>query len=160
MKRAAKIAAMLIFMLYTFYMLWLLFIRSRSTAAGDYWELVRQNISLVPFRTLFQYIKSLLGGTESDEARHAFINIFGNIILFVPFGILLPFIFEKLRRTQWFLLCFGAAITLIETVQLFTLRGACDVDDLLLNTFGALIGFLIFYGASGLYAWYLKKQKP
>lgn len=149
--KSAKAAAAVIFALYTAYMLWLLFIRSRTSLCGDYWELVRQNISPIPFRTLILYIKALVSGSNPAEARHAFINIFGNILLFVPFGILLPFIFRKLQSIWRFLLWFAAAILLVETLQLFTLRGACDIDDLILNTLGAFIGFLFFCGAAEFY---------
>lgn len=156
--KAARAAAFLIFVFYAAYMLWLLFIRSRSTASGDYWEIIGQNLSLIPFRTLFQYVTVLLSGGEAAEVHHAFINIFGNILLFVPFGILLPFIFEKLRCAWRFMLCFAAAIVLIEIIQLFTLRGTCDIDDLILNTLGAFGGFLLFRAAAGIYSFYTDKK--
>lgn len=157
--KSMKFFAALIFLIYAAYMLWLLFIRSRPAASGDYWEIIRQNLSLIPFRTLFQYINTLLSGGDFAEIRHAFINIFGNIFLFVPFGILLPVIFEKMRRTWRFLLCFAAAIASVEAIQLFSLRGACDIDDLILNTFGALCGFLIFRIAAGIYSSFINRKK-
>jgi len=151
--KAAKNAAVLIFALYAGYMLWLLFIRSRTSASGEYWDTIMQNLSLIPFRTLLQYAKTLFSGGDSAEVKHAFINIFGNLLLFVPFGILLPIIFEKLRRCAWrFILCFAAAIVFIEAIQLFTLRGACDIDDLILNTIGAFCGFLLFRAAAGFHS--------
>lgn len=158
LKKAIKSAAVVLFALYSAYMLWLLFIRSRVPLNGDYWELVRQNISLIPFRTLFQYIKELFSGRNPAEARHAFINIFGNILLFVPFGVLLPLIWKRLRTVLWLLLCFAAAIVFIEAVQLFTLRGACDIDDLILNTLGAFFGFLLFHASAKLYSLNLNRK--
>ncbi len=68
-----------------------------------------------------------------------------NILLFIPFGFLLPLLwknFGKLRMT----LIAGAGFSLfIEIVQIFTIR-VTDIDDLLMNTAGTVIGYFIFIG--------------
>lgn len=68
-------------------------------------------------------------------------NLFGNLLLFLPWGLLLPCISEKMRSAKRFFAVTSAVIICIELVQLFTLLGACDIEDYLLNIIGALIGF-------------------
>lgn len=66
-----------------------------------------------------------------------------NILLFMPLGVMLPLIwrpYEKLWKTA---LCGIALSLLIEMSQLFNER-VTDIDDLLMNTLGTLIGWVIF----------------
>lgn len=71
-------------------------------------------------------------------------NIGLNILLFVPFGFLLPLWSEKLHR-GWLVILSGFACTLlIETVQFQTGRGIFETDDLIGNTFGVWIGYGVF----------------
>lgn len=66
-----------------------------------------------------------------------------NIIMFVPLGFLLPLIWKKYRKV-WRVLCIGAVFSLaIEIGQLFN-RRQTDIDDFLMNTIGACIGFGIW----------------
>lgn len=70
-------------------------------------------------------------------------NIGGNIVMFVPLGFFLRTLMPQCRR---FLRCMGAVAVImsaVELVQLVTLRGFCEVDDLILNLTGAAIGWCI-----------------
>ena len=68
-------------------------------------------------------------------------NIILNILMFVPFGFLLPFISKKFQ-TFWKTYLAGFAFTLlIEVVQLVLRRGIFELDDLMNNTVGAMIGY-------------------
>lgn len=67
-------------------------------------------------------------------------NFLGNIILFVPIGILLPIVIEK-HKWYWMV---GAGFSLsciIEIIQLVSSRGCFDPDDVILNTLGTSIGY-------------------
>lgn len=65
-----------------------------------------------------------------------------NIVLFVPLGFLLPLIWER-ENNPWKILLAGVSFSLlIELSQLLNLRST-DIDDLLLNTLGAMIGFAL-----------------
>lgn len=67
-----------------------------------------------------------------------------NILLFLPFGVLLPAAVPSLRK-GW--CCVYAAFStsmMLETVQLLTERGYCQLDDVVTNTLGAAIGCLVF----------------
>lgn len=74
------------------------------------------------------------------------LEVFENFLLFVPLGILIPWVWKYFRgifRTT----VIGFFVSLaIETVQIVTRRGYFDVDDVILNTLGALVGYLIFGG--------------
>ncbi|AZI39577.1 VanZ family protein [Epilithonimonas vandammei] len=71
------------------------------------------------------------------------INIFGNIVMFVPFGFL-GIVFPKLNNFWIMILDFLFAIILIESLQYFTRLGVFDIDDVILNTVGVAIGFWIY----------------
>ena len=90
------------------------------------------------FRTIKMYIR-YWGRLNSFE------NLFGNIFLFSPLGFFLPFLHKK-SRDWWALLGYSFLLVCgIEIFQLITAFGAFDVDDILLNCIGSLIGYLGFY---------------
>ena len=66
-----------------------------------------------------------------------------NILLFIPFGWLLPLLWRPCRRLWW---CLGAGIlfsVVIEVSQYITKRGFLQVDDIMTNALGTMIGFWI-----------------
>ncbi len=70
-------------------------------------------------------------------------NIAGNIGVFIPFGIVLPILFPKLSNFFLFLFAFVFGIFSLEVLQLFSKLGSFDVDDIILNTVGAVIGYIL-----------------
>lgn len=73
------------------------------------------------------------------------VNLLGNVVCFVPFGYLLPKLFKYKKSIGIIavtLLAFWTSLA-VETVQLVLKVGAFDVDDLLLNTIGGLIGYIL-----------------
>lgn len=74
-----------------------------------------------------------------------------NIILFIPLGIALPFLWDKFMSMKQVAL-FGFSMSLmIEILQIFTYR-TTDVNDLITNTIGTIIGYFIIKG-------FIKKQQ-
>ena len=63
--------------------------------------------------------------------------------MFVPFGFL-GIVFPKLNNFWLLILDFLFVIILIESLQYFTRLGVFDIDDVILNTVGAAIGFWIY----------------
>ncbi len=128
-------------------MLWLLFLRQRdgfllshALEQGEYWEYVRGSVNLRPLDTIGRFLRTL----ETQEgyfARHAFINLAGNVAMFVPLGVLLPALFKRQRRFWRFFLTCALLIILVEAAQALLLRGSGDIDDLTLNLAGAAIGY-------------------
>lgn len=123
---------MALFTLYCAVMLWLLFCR-RGTFDG-------MNLNLEPFRTLERYIR-LLDSSRPGLVRLAVVNLFGNVIMFIPLGFFLPRVFGWLGKFRRTLLAAAFIITLVELAQLLTLLGCCDIDDLLLNLLGTAMGY-------------------
>ena len=79
--------------------------------------------------------------TGTDRLRYTQENLVGNILLLIPLGIFLPLIFFKISNFKSiirdsFLISFTP-----ELIQLFTVLGSFDVDDILLNISGAALGF-------------------
>ena len=65
-----------------------------------------------------------------------------NAIMFAPLGFLLPAYFERYRHWGRTLAAGFLTSLTVELIQLFTFR-ATDVDDLIMNTLGTLVGFLL-----------------
>ena len=128
-----------LFMVYGALMLWLLFDRPGYAEGIPYWEQVTAQLNLIPFRTL-RLFGSLLDSTRPDYVRAAVINLGGNVLMFIPLGFLLPRVFPKLSSLFRVLAATAAIITAVELLQLFTLVGSCDIDDLILNVLGSAIG--------------------
>lgn len=72
------------------------------------------------------------------------LNLAGNVICFVPFGAILPVMNRRARNAFWLMLVTFEFSLLVECAQLVLKVGSFDVDDLILNTLGGLLGFLIF----------------
>lgn len=72
------------------------------------------------------------------------INLFGNIVVFMPFGILLPLLFGMARRYRAFLLLFSCPLVGLEVLQMLLRVGSLDVDDVILNVFGASLAYGLF----------------
>mgnify|MGYP003294232603 CR=1 FL=1 len=134
-----------LFSVYCTVMLWLLFFRSDSRYPGlPYKELLQQNTNLIPFYTIKNYLHVLQYSADRYMRTHCFMNLAGNIVLFIPAGWLLPKLWGWLRNFfRFFIFCTGV-IFLVETLQLFTLLGRFDIDDLILNLFGMVLGFVLF----------------
>ena len=109
--------------------------------------------------TLFQEIGRYYHlGIRTGSWYLFFWNVIGNICVFVPFGVFLPKLFVKCKNI-FLTILFSFEVSLcVEIVQLVTKVGSFDVDDLLLNTLGGLVGFLLIT----LYTWlqkFLNKSK-
>ena len=96
--------------------------------------------NLVLFREIGRFLKyrHILG------TGAVLINVAGNVAVFIPLGFALPVLFERIRSfLQVLILSFSISL-LAETMQLVLKVGCFDVDDLLLNTMGGCIGYLIY----------------
>jgi glycopeptide antibiotics resistance protein len=75
-------------------------------------------------------------------------NVFGNILMFVPFGLFLPLLHRRFRAwgsTLFMAMLFSASIEATQWIwRRFGNYRHVDVDDVILNTLGAMIGFGIF----------------
>lgn len=95
------------------------------------------NYNLYLFRTIKLYL-------ENITHAYAYINILGNIVPFVPLGLLIPLIFKRFRSLMKAILIFIICIICIETFQFISMLGFFDVDDILLNMIGCIVGYCIY----------------
>lgn len=66
----------------------------------------------------------------------------GNVVMFIPFGFL-DWVFPQLKDLKSLIITFVSVIVIVEALQYFTRLGVFDIDDIILNTFGVYLGFLM-----------------
>ncbi|MEV4446613.1 MULTISPECIES: VanZ family protein [Streptomyces] len=87
---------------------------------------------------------SLRAYLDQPALRDAVKQIGGNVVLGVPFGVLVPVLIPKARGILRVLLLTAVVMLLVELVQGTLITGrAFDIDDVILNTSGALVGYLL-----------------
>lgn len=91
-------------------------------------------INLIPFVNLFDY----------PTAKYMALNIIGNTLMFVPLGIIWPNVFKWLNTHTKVVLSGVCTSLIIEILQLPFYSRVSDVDDLILNSLGFVIGYLIY----------------
>ena len=134
-----------LFFLYVLWMLWLLFgQRMGQSSSATYWQRLQANLNLQPMDTLRRFWWVLQYSENPTQIRHAIINLGGNVVMFLPLGGLTPMIWPRLQKFWRHGITMVMIIAVIELVQLFTLLGSCDVDDLILNLVGTTLGFFLW----------------
>ena len=93
----------------------------------------------------FQEILRCLRYWDILGAEYVILNLAGNVIGFMPFGMLLP-VFARSVRRGWKVGILSFEISaVVEISQLIFRVGSFDVDDMILNTLGGLLGYFLFY---------------
>ncbi|MET8827208.1 VanZ family protein [Streptomyces sp. NPDC004610] len=88
--------------------------------------------------------RSLMAYLDQPELRDAAKQVGGNLLLGVPFGVLVPVVAPKARGVLRILLLTAFVMLCVELVQGAMVTGrAFDVDDVILNSTGALVGYLL-----------------
>lgn len=93
--------------------------------------------NIIPLDTIRLYIRSI----NYLPNKNWIINLLGNIAVFVPFGLILPILVNKLRSYWKLMLYFIPTVGVIELSQMLLRVGSCDVDDVILNVIGVWIGY-------------------
>ena len=133
--RSSVKAARLLFILYLLVLLYLLFLtQNRSDTFGEY--------NLTPFHNIIMFFRYYFGYHQFTFLEW-FENIFGNILILIPFSMLLPFVFGHRMPLVAIVLIAALFSALVEIVQFVSGLGEMDIDDVLLNLFGGFIGGLI-----------------
>ncbi len=142
----------LLFVLYLILLAYFLFFSEhygRTISSGEY----RYNL------TLFKEVKRFIEYRDVIGPEAFIVNIFGNVLAFAPFGFVLPIISPDNRKLlNITLLSLEFSLT-IELLQLIFKVGIFDVDDLLMNTIGGVIGGLCFFLARKLLRSFRRKYK-
>lgn len=116
------------------YLIWMLYLMFFAFNRNS---IVKYEIHSIPFGSITNVILT------SGSSIEIFKNIFGNIILFIPYGFL-GILYPKLNQYKYLFLAFFLGINYLEFSQYFFNRGFAEFDDVMLNTFGMTLGF-IFY---------------
>jgi len=127
------------FLVYVFMVLTLTgyFMLFREVAAHGWWQRVlhrmqtKERINMQPFLMFKQF-------------QIASTQVIGNLVMLLPLGIYIPLLFPKLSGFfRVFLICLLVSIS-IELMQLITSVRSTDIDDVILNTSGAVVGYVIY----------------
>jgi glycopeptide antibiotics resistance protein len=94
--------------------------------------------NFIPFKTLIHY----LGCIKSSGV--AKVNILANIVAFAPMGFLMPILLKKLQNGINVSIVSFIVSLLFELTQLILSIGEFDIDDIILNVLGAILGYLLF----------------
>jgi glycopeptide antibiotics resistance protein len=124
------------------------FIKRRS-GYQDY----RKTINFYPLKDKLPNLKTING---NDLSKHVdfFMDVFGNILMFIPMPFALIWLFtSKLSYSTIFLFVVLASLS-IEIIQYLFNKGVSDIDDIFLNTIGGSIGLIVFH-----YSVQIKKAK-
>lgn len=110
-----------------------------------------ETANFIPFKTIKMYI-------DYAYKLNSFENLAGNILVFVPFGILFPMVRAERNSFPDVFLNVFVFVLGIEIFQLFSAFGAFDVDDIILNCFGAVLGYIIYRKCRDIVMWQQGKR--
>ncbi len=97
-------------------------------------------VNYVPFATIFSFFERIKEGSINVDIVVR--NIAANLLMFIPMGMALPVLFEDKFNKLWKVFLFVIVLVfIIEVIQFVTFRGSADIDDLILNTVGAIVGY-------------------
>ena len=128
-----KIGTVVIWVVFVLYLVLLLKLLLFSRPPGS-----ERSLSLIPFATISNYLFSGSAGVK----RFAIGNVTGNVLAFVPLGAFLPLLRRRIRIWTNLLIVIYASVA-VEIVQGIFGLGASDIDDVILNTLGGVVGILI-----------------
>lgn len=145
--KSVKKCVAILFLLYLLALIYVLFLNNPRRGGLFLMEIkpfskehFEMFLNLVPFRTEIDYFKQL--SEHSINTGIVVMNIGVNLILFLPMGMALPVLFDNKINKLWKVIIIVAVIVIIcEVIQFLTLRGSADVDDVILNTAGAVLGY-------------------
>lgn len=106
--------------------------------------------NLIPFNGIFETIHTC-SGFQDWRGEIPWITLGGNIVMFMPLGVFLPLIFPSIRRFRRLAVVVSASSCAIEVTQLFlgltvgSLYRCVDIDDVILNTIGGMLGYGIYW---------------
>ncbi|NLB79191.1 MAG: VanZ family protein [Clostridiaceae bacterium] len=145
MKKIVRVLFGISFIVYLLVLTSYIFLKSGGPwPCSSIFEYIKSSSNLIPLKTIGFYIREIIEGNKRTNPDIPIKNLLGNLILFMPMGIYLPFFIKKTNKTRTFLVFMMVLLFSIEILQLLTRRGIFDIDDIILNMLGALIGFAVW----------------
>lgn len=144
-RKRFRILGKILFVLYIGFLLYFLIFSDWYGRTG---EMREYHYNLVLFQEInrFWYHRDRLGWI-------AYANLFGNVLIFVPFGFFMPMASRYRSHFLTLFYSFGLSF-LVEAFQFVSRVGSFDVDDLLLNTIGGVLGYIIFVICNTIRRWH------
>ena len=137
MKKMIRPALWTAFGIYCFILIYILFLSRGAMIHYSYAQYFRQFTNFIPFKTIIEYVQRYHNGFRNLSV----INLLGNFVLFMPMGALLPCVIHKLDRFWKVTLTVLGMVVMVEIVQGILRVGSVDIDDVLFNVIGAMIGY-------------------
>ena len=136
-KRRIKAGGFFLFLLYLMALVYFLFFSEelgRAAAGRTY------SYNLKPFKEILRFWNN----RESLGMLAVVLNLAGNVVAFMPFGAILPVLSRPARGAFQITMLSLEFSLVIECFQLMLRVGSGDVDDMILNTLGGFLGYLVF----------------
>jgi glycopeptide antibiotics resistance protein len=139
-KRFFRLSSIIFGLVYVIILFYALFFKTVNIRAG------MNGVNLVPFSTIMPYIKKAITNLNGP----AIMNILANIFLFIPLGFYVEVMLKKRKMIIKIMIILLIPI-IVELIQFVWSLGICDVDDVILNAIGGLLGILVFKVVEKLY---------
>jgi glycopeptide antibiotics resistance protein len=109
------------------------------------WPGITHTYNFIPLRSIIDFFSVAYSPyqTFGQGLEINMVNLAGNLFMLTPLGIFIPALWEKKRSVAAVLRIGVMCSAAIETIQFFIGRTS-DIDDIILNTVGVLIGYLLY----------------
>lgn len=143
-EKAIKNIIRILFVIYCVILFYILFLYSART--GNQFNLATfskehiEMVNITPLKTLLDFKDRINNSTINIGIVVQ--NILANLLMFIPMGMALPVLFKDKFNKLWKIVVFIVCLVLgVEIIQFLTFCGSADIDDLVLNTIGCMIGY-------------------
>ncbi|MFT3985093.1 MAG: VanZ family protein [Lachnospiraceae bacterium] len=133
MKRKYRILDILLYLVFAFYLFLLLAILFRTKHSI-------RSLNLIPFHSINAYI----AGNDNVMRSFALSNVLGNVVIFVPLGVYLALFNQSAKKVGTILWMFLFSV-IVEIIQYIFRLGIGDIDDVILNSLGGVIGLGLYH---------------
>lgn len=135
-KKIIHIVVWITFVFYCLILLKLLFLDMRTQTS---YANILHHINLIPFKTIYGYAVKIINDQINTDIVVR--NILGNLIAFFPMGCYLPCLFPKIRKFKRVCFVMLGMLVGVELLQLLLRLGSFDIDDIIFNFGGAIVGY-------------------
>jgi glycopeptide antibiotics resistance protein len=143
MSKGKRPILIIVFALYCMALAYLTLLKGiGATFDMSYAEYLKASSNFIPFFSFYVFLTTPY--KSAVVVKYFITGLIGNLLLFLPWGLLLPSIVEKLRSFKRFFIFTTLVIIAIEFLQLFLMLGSYDIEDYLLNIIGAVTGFFLY----------------
>lgn len=145
-KKSEKLLLSIIYIIFLVYILMIIrIILFRDVPIYAIFKGTFRNVNLIPFYTIYQYIVD-----SNLDFMKATVNIIENIGIFIPMGIFLPIVCKNLNKKTIIIVIILVSLAFELTQYIFAL-GSSDIDDVILNSLGGIIGINIYINMNKLF---------